>query len=306
MLESSKIWLDGKLMPFGDAKVHILSHSFARGSGLFEVMGVHTTKKGPAIFRLDDHVKRLKASADLTRMKLPMSQAAFKKAVKETVKANDVSIGFVKIICFYGGVEFEVIPRSPKVSAAVVAVDMLRDIDAERFNKEERRPAEVTISSWRKADPRTMPVEAKSAANYLGGMIAKMDAIKAGFTAPILLDHEGCLAEGATESLFLVKNGKLKTPKLGNILAGITRRTMVEIARDINLDVIEKKMKPRELLEADEAFLTSSVVKAWPISRVDDVELPAPGQITRLLDRVVEKIIEGKAKEYNKWLTVVK
>jgi branched-chain amino acid aminotransferase len=307
MLNQRRVWIDGKLVPFNKAQVHVLSHSFGRGSALFEVMSVHATELGTAVFRLDDHLRRLQHSAELSRMKLPLSAAALARAVKQTVAANQVRAGMVKLICYYGEVEFEVVPRNPKVTVLVAAVDPMRDLAAERFNKKLRAPATVTISPWRKIDPRTVPVECKCAANYMGGMIAKMDAIKAGFNNPVLLDLAGNLAEGATESLFLVKNGVIKTPALGTILPSISRRSLLEIARDIDWPVAEKKLKPRDLLTADEAFFASSTAKTWPIARIDDHVLPsAPGNVTRLLDNVVDRILTGRIKAYRKWLSLVK
>lgn len=306
MLSRRKVWIDGQLMSFNKARVPLMSHSFTRGSAVFEVMSLHDTDKGPAVFRLDDHVKRLFSSADMINMKLPLSSTRMKKAVKDTVAANSVRQGMVKLICYYGGVEFEVIPRNAEVSVGVFVVDLQKDLSAERFKKSERRPAEVCFSDWRKIDPRTVPVECKCAANYLGGMVAKQDAINKGFSAPVLLDLKGHIAEGATESLFLVKNGVLKTPKLDTILSGITRKSVLELARDANLDVVEKKVRPVELLEADEAFFTSSVVKVWPISRVEDRKLHAPGEVSQLLTNIFEKVLTGKVKSYSKWFTVIK
>ena len=305
MLAQRKVWMDGKLVPFNKAQVPILSHSFCRGSAVFEVMSVHQTARGPAVFRLDDHIARLLRSAELSHMKLPLSARAFKKAVVETVRANKIGAGMVKLICYYGAVEFEVVPRNPQVSVLVAAVDLLRDLNAERFKKSKRRPAAVTISRWRKVDPRTVPVECKCAANYLGGMVAKLEAIDQGFSSPVLLDLDGYLAEGATESLFIVKDRVLKTPALGRILSGITRKTILEIARDIGITTVEKKMRPQELRQADEAFFTSSLVKTWPISRVEKRLLKAPGEITRLMDKVIEKIVAGHVKDYEKWLYYV-
>ncbi len=306
MLAERKVWMDGRLVPFNRAQVPILSHSFCRGSAVFEVMSVHPTPRGPAVFRLDEHLKRLTRSAELVYMKLPLSARALKQAVTRTVAANKIGTGMVKLILFYGGVEFEVVPRDPKVSVFVAAVDLARDINAERFNRYERAPASVTIARWRRLDPRTVPLESKCAANYLGGMVAKLEAIAQGFAAPVLLDLDGNLAEGATESLFLVKDRVLKTPPLGKILSGITRKSILEVARDIGLTVVEKKMRPAELMNADEAFFTSSIVKTWPIARVNNKRLKAPGEITRLLDKVMEKVVQGKVRRYNKWLFPVK
>ena len=302
MLSKRKAWLDGKFVPFNRAQAHLMSHSFCRGSGVFEVMSLHDTPRGPAVFRLDDHLARLFHSAELIGMRLPLSARAFKEAVKATVRANRVRSGMVKLICYYGSVEFEVVPRNPRVSAAIVAVDPLFDLSAERFRKESRRPAEVMISRWRKLDPRTVPVECKCAANYLGGMIAKQEALARGFSAAVLLDTKGYLAEGATESLFLVKDRVVKTPALGNILSGITRKTVLAVARDIGLRVQEKKIRPPELMAADEAFFTSSLAKIYPISRAGNVRFKAPGEISRLLDAALEKICSGAVKSYQKWL----
>ncbi|HUT53452.1 MAG TPA: aminotransferase class IV [bacterium] len=306
MLSRRKVWMDGKLVPFSKAQVHILSHSFCRGSAVFEVMSVHPTPRGPAVFRLDEHVARLARSAELVHMKLPLSARALKQAVAETVAANKIGMGMAKLICYYGGVEFEVVPRDPAVSVFVAAVDLARDVNAERFNQYERSPASVTIARWRRLDPRTVPLESKCAANYLGGMVAKLEAIKQGFTAPVLLDLDGNLAEGATESLFLVKDRVLKTPPLGKILSGITRKSILQVARDIGITTVEKKLKPAELMDADEAFFTSSIVKTWPIARVNGKSLKAPGEITRLLDKVMDKVVTGKVRRYNKWLFPVK
>ncbi len=306
MLSRRKVWIDGQLISFNKARVPLMSHSFTRGSAVFEVMSLHDTDKGPAVFRLDDHIERLFRSADMINMKLPLSASRMKSAVKETVAANTVRQGMLKLICYYGGIEFEVVPRNTEVSVGVFVVDLQKDLSAERFKKSERRHAEACFSEWRKIDPRTVPVECKCAANYLGGMVAKQDAINKGFTAPVLLDLKGHIAEGATESLFLVKNRVLKTPKLDTILSGITRKSVLKLARDANLDVVEKKLRPQELLEADEAFFTSSIVKIWPICRMEDVKLKAPGEVSRLLEGMFEKILTGKVKSYNKWLTTIK
>ncbi len=305
MLARRKVHLDGKLVTFGKANVHIMSHSFSRGSAIFEVMSVHETPKGPAVFRLADHIDRLCRSAEAVRMALPYSKKKFKDAVKETILASKVEKGMVKLICYYGGVEFEVIPRNPIVSVAVIAVDVDKDLGAERFKKSERKPASAMVSDRRKVSPMAAPVECKSAASYLGGTIAKIEAVGKGFSSPILLDENGAVAEGPTESIFIVKDGTLITPQLGHILPGITRDTILTVARDYGVDVEERDVMPEELYEADEAFFTSSIVKTWPIYKIDDTEIPAPGEVTRLLDKIIDKVLDGKVKAYKKWLAQV-
>lgn len=306
MLSRRKVWIDGKLVPFNKANVPIMSHSFCRGSAIFEVMSLDDTVLGPAVFRLDDHLERLFRSAALIRMKMPISAARLRKAVLDTVRANRLCSGMVKLMAYYGGIEFEVVPRKPVVSVAIVAVDQTKDLGGERFNRAERKPASVLFSDWRKPDPRTVPVECKCAASYIGGMIAKLDGIALGYSTPILLDLAGNVAEGATESVFMVKNGRLYTPALGNILSGITRRTIIEVARDIDIDVREKKLKPADFYKADEIFFTSSVSKVWPVGQLEKARFDAPGEMTRLLSKALDKVHEGKVKSYRKWLAVAK
>ncbi len=306
MLTRRKVHVDGDLIPFNKMLVHVMSHSFCRGSAIFEVISLHQTDKGACVFRLDDHVKRLFRSAELVHMPLPYSMKKFKDAVKETVRVNKIEKGMVKLMCYYGGVEFEVVPRNPAVTVAVVAVDPEKDLGAERFNKSLRKPAAVMTSRWRKVPPSSTPVECKCAASYMGGTIAKIEAIKEGYMTPLMLDDKGYVAEGPTESLFMVKNGRLITAPLGKILPGITRDTILTLAREYGIDTVERKFKPAELYKAEEAFFTSSVVKGWPICRIDKAEYNAPGEVTRLLDGIIDKILDRKVKRFNKWLVPVK
>ncbi len=303
MLKNRKVWIDGKFTPFDKAQVHIMSHAFCRGSAIFEVMSCHPTEKGPAIFRLKEHVDRIFNSAKLLDMKLPLSKKALREAVVATVAKNKVKTAIIKLMCFYPGIEFEVIPNDRTLRLVVVVVDPHEDL-SERYR--EIRNVTVTISRWRKLDPQSVPVDCKAAANYLNPMVAKIDARKRGFGAPVLLDNKGFIAEGATESIFLVKNGRIKTPALGNILPGITRASTIELARDLNFKVIEKRIRPKELMEADEAFFTTTPLKIWPIEKVDNQQLEAPGMVSDILGQSLVKICQGNIKRYNKWLTPVK
>ena len=306
MLSRRKVWINGKIVPFNQANVHIMSHSFCRGSAIFEVMSLDKPLVGPAVFRLNEHIERLLRSAEMIRMKLPYSGAALKRATLDAVRANKLESGMVKVMAYYGNIEFEVVPRNPAVTVAVVVVDQTRDLGGERFDRAARKPADVLFSEWRKPDPRTVPVECKCAASYIGGMIAKLDGIAQGYSTPILLDLHGNVAEGATESVFMVKKGALYTPTLGNILSGITRRTIIEVARDVGITVFEKKLKPADFYKADEIFFTSSVSKIWPVGRLEKVKFCAPGEMTRLLAKALDKVHEGKVKAYRKWLAVAK
>ena len=302
-LSKRKIWLDGSFVPWSQATVHLMSHSFTRGSAVFEVMSIHPV--GPrqaAIFRLDDHLQRLHNSARLIAMPLSKSSRQLHRAALLTVARNRLRSGFVKLLCYYPEVEFEVIPRSKKTSVAIVAVNPAEDLNAAFYQG--RASARAAVSKWRKLDPRTVPIHCKAAANYLSPLVAKQEVMARGFDIPILLTTAGFVAEGATESLFLVKNRVIKTAPLELVLPGITRRSVIEVARHLGYTVLEKKMRLPELLAADEAFYTSTSQKVWPIATIERKKLPAPGPVAAHLMETFQKIIAGQLPRFRKWLAV--
>ena len=303
-LQNRKIWLNGSFVPWAKATVHLMSHSFTRGSAIFEVMSLHSTSRGPAIFRLDDHLGRLQNSAKLIDMPLPLSLRALHNAALATVAENRLDRGIVKLICYYGGVEFEVIPNVKTVSVAVVAANPARDLGTAYYAG--RAPARAAVSRWRKYHPQTVPIHCKAAGNYLSPMLAKQEVRERGFDIPIMLDTQGFIAEGATESLFLVQNRRIKTAPLSIVLPGITRRSVIEVARRLGYTVQEKKMKRQELFRADEAFYTSTSQKVWPIASIEKKKLPAPGPVTAQLLEAFQKITAGQDPRFRKWLAVVK
>jgi len=303
-LAQRKIWLDGKFVPWAKATVHLMSHSFTRGSAIFEVMSVHPAPTGAAIWRLDDHLRRLQNSARLIAIPLPYSLRALHQAALKTVAINRLCSGFVKLLCYYPEVEFEVIPRSTKTSVAIVAVNPAADLNAAFYQG--RASAHAAVSKWRKLDPRTVPIHCKAAANYLSPMVAKQEVLARGFDIPILLTTDGFVAEGATESLFLVKNRVIKTAPLEFVLPGITRRSVIEVARWLDYKVVEKKMRRAELFSADEAFFTSTSQKVWPIASIERKKLPAPGPVAAMLMEAFQKITAGQVPLFLKWLVVVK
>ncbi len=288
---------------FKAAKVHILSHSFARGSGIFEVMSVYPTDNGVAVFRLRDHLLRLEHSARDLMMKIPLSRNRLTQAIKQTVRANRVSHGLVKLIVFYPGFGLEVIPTDDKVSVAVAAFQFGRDFNMSKFGED--RFATAAISKWRKLDPRTVPVHAKAAANYLNPMLAKLEVRKRGFKTPVLLDTDGFVAEGATESVFIVKNGRVLTSRPEHILLSITRMSILQICADLKVPLAQKKLTPQDLRACDEAFFSSTTCKVWPICRIENHKLPAPGPVSLKLQNYFDLILAGKIKKYHKWLELV-
>jgi len=303
LLKKRLIWMDGEFRPFERAKVHLLSHSFARGSAIFEVISVYHPDQGVAIFRLPDHLDRLSGSARALMMKIPLSRAQIKQAIFKTVTANQVDRGLVKLIAFYPGFGLEVIPTDPKVSIAVAAFQFERDISLSKFGED--RFASAGISKWRKLHPDTIPVYAKAAGNYLNPMLAKMEIRKRGFKTPILLDTRGYVAEGATESIFIVKNQKVFTPKLDNILPSITRMSILEICAHLGIPGQEKKLKDKDLLTCDEAFFSSTTCKVWPISKIEKHQIPAPGPLSSKLKEYFDQILAGKIKKFQHWLTPI-
>ena len=301
MLKDRFLWIDGKWVNFNQAQVHIFSHSFGRGSAVFEVISVYQTQLGVAVFRLEDHLERLNRSASALFMALPYSKAELLKSVHQVVKKNKVKYGLVKIIAYYPGIAFEVIPKDTKVSVAIGAFEIGRDINLSKLG--ENQFAKVGISKWRKLHPLTVPVFAKASGNYLNPMLAKLEVKSRGFSAPVLLDTKGYIAEGATESIFMVKEGKLFTPFLDNILPSITRMSVIELAKDLGIPIKEKRLKLEDLLNCEEAFFSSTTCKVWPINQIEKRKLKAPGPVSQRLKDYFDQVLSGKIKKYHKWLS---
>lgn len=301
MLEERVVFLNGQFIPWNGAKVHMMSHSFGRGSAIFEVLSLHETSAGPAVFCLDDHIRRLFRTARFLDMEIPLTPEAFCQAVLETVKKNGVKQGFIKIICFYPQIAFEIFPPQKVLDAAIFVVDPTQDLDGLRFPFE--KGASACISKWRKLDPETIPVEAKAAANYLNGMLARAEARDRGFEQVIMLDTQGFIAEGGTESVFLVKEGRLMTPALGTVLASISRKAILEIAPIIGIDTFEGRLPPEWLYEADEIFFSGTPIKVLPVRQIGDRKLQeTPGPITRKLSNLMNEIVNGRDDRFKSWL----
>jgi branched-chain amino acid aminotransferase len=305
MLEERVVFVNSRFIPWKEAKVHMMSHSFGRGSAIFEVMSLHETEAGPAVFRLDEHIRRLFRTAQLLDMEIPLTPQAFQQAVMETVKENGVREGFIKIICFYPQIAFEILPPQKALDAAIFVVDPVQDLGGLRFPFE--TGASACISKWRKLDPETVPVEAKAAANYLNGMLARAEARERGFDQVIMLDTQGFIAEGGTESVFLIKDGRLMTPGLGTVLISISRKTVLEIAPVVGVETFEGRLPPKRLYEADEIFFSGTPMKVLPVNQIEDRALDeAPGPLTRKLGNLVNEIVSGRDQRFRSWLFPVR
>lgn len=301
MLTDRKVYLNGEFVQWHQATVHLMSHSFARGSAIFEVMSFHKTDRGPAVFRLDEHLKRLFRTAELLDMKLPLPREGIEEGVLETVKVNQLERGFIKLVCYYSDIAFSVSPPEAPLDVCIVAVDP--GIDLPQLDLYAPRPISACISRWRKLHPETVPVESKAAANYLNGMLALRDAKRRGFEVGIMLDTEGFVAEASAESVFLVSGGTLLTPALGTILQGISRKSLLEAAGKIGIKTAEKRIRPESLLEAEELFTACSPQKIVPIERIEDRKLsPVPGPMTSKLIDLFEGICSGRDVRFKDWL----
>ncbi|MFC1825387.1 branched-chain-amino-acid transaminase [Thermodesulfobacteriota bacterium] len=301
MLEERAVYLNGDLVPWDQAKIHLMSHGLSRGSAIFEVLSIHETEAGPAVFRLDEHLNRLFKTADLLDMQLPMSREALFKDVLNTVKQNSIRKGFIKIVGFYPQIAFEILPPQSKLDVAIFVVDPVLDLGGINFPFE--KGTTLCISKWRKLDPQTVPIEAKAAANYLNGMLARSESRKRGFENALLLDTQGYIAEGGTESIFLVKDGRLITPSTGTILDSITRKSILQVSEDLGIPAGEGRLMPELLYEADEVFLSGTPIKVLPVRQVEErVFEEVPGRLTKTLQSMMKEISEGREERFKGWL----
>ena len=299
-VQDHQVWVNGKMIPWKDATVHLMSHSLTRGSAIFEVLAVHSTARGPAAFRLPDHVDRLFRSAELLGMELVQSKDEIVRAVIQTAGVNRLQEGFVKIVGYYSEETFSISVSNPRLDLSVFA------ISGEEYRKHGTSSIRVCLSRWRKLHPETVPVEAKVAANYLNGMLARQDAARRGFDLAVLLDTHGFLGEGSVESVFIVKGGILLTPPLGLILSSISRRSILEAAQAAGIRTMERPIRREEFLGADEIFTASTSRRVMPVSCVEDRDLgQVPGPLTRRLASLMEAICSGKDERFRHWLQPV-
>jgi branched-chain amino acid aminotransferase len=302
--KSEQIWMNGKLVPWDDAKVHIGVHALHYGSAVFEGLRCYATPEGPAVFRLDDHTSRLYDSAKIYRMDVPVSPAELNQAVLETVAANKMDACYIRPIVYRGYGQLGVNPFPCPVDVAVMVWDWGKYLGAGALEK----GVDARVSSWTRIAPNTLPAMAKSAANYMNSQLIKMEAIKEGYSEGIALDSEGYLSEGSGENLFLVRNGTILTPPLvSSILPGITRDSVITLARRQGIPVHEQRV-PREMLYlADEVFFTGTAAEITPIRSVDKIMIGkgARGPVTEVVQRAFFDVIECRVPDEFGWLTFV-
>jgi len=296
--------MDGKLVPWDDATIHVGSHVVHYGSAVFEGVRCYRTAEGPAVFRLDAHTERLFGSARVYWMDVPFSPEQVNQAVLETIAANRLESCYIRPVIFRGHGQLGVNPLPNPVHVVVMVWEWGKYLGPEALEQ----GVDVCVSSWSRMAPNTLPAMAKSAANYMNSQLIKVEAIKGGFAEGIALDTQGFVSEGSGENIFVVSKGRLVTPPLVNsVLPGITRDTILTLARRLSIPVEEKAI-PREMLYlADEIFFTGTAAEVTPIRSVDrrTVGRGSRGPVTESLQKAFFEIIEGRAKDEHGWLTPV-
>lgn len=307
-LEKSKskhIWLNGKYIGWDDAKIHICSHVIHYGTGVFEGLRCYKTKKGPAIFRLKEHTDRLFNSAKIYRMDIPFTKDQVNQAVIDTINKNELEECYIRPIVYRGYHELGVNPFNCPVDVSIITWYWGKYLGSEATEQ----GVDVMVSSWNRMAPNTFPAMSKTCANYMNSQLIKMEAMKYGFVEGIALDVNGFVSEGSGENIFIIHNGKIHTPPLhATILPGITRNTVIQIARDLGYEVVETMMLRELLYLADEVFFTGSAAEITPIRSIDKIQIGEgkPGPVTKELQKRFFAIIGGDSEDKYKWLTFVK
>lgn len=303
MIESEFIWKDGELVPWADANFHVLTHALHYGSGVFEGIRAYDTGSGTAVFRMRDHFERLHRSARSYGMPLEWSVDDLGIATKGVLSANRLASGYVRPIAFYGLGAIGLNPMSAEVHTVVAAWKWGAYLGDEGVQNGIR----TRLSSWRRFPQHSFP-NAKATGTYINSILAKTDAVKAGYDEAIMLSGDGQVAEGSGENLFLVSGGTVRTPSLSSgCLDGITRDSVMTLLRDAGYEVTEAEIAPEELFEADELFMTGTAAEVTPVREVDDrpIGTGKPGEVTRLAQRLYAEVTAGKRPEYRDWLAYV-
>ncbi len=299
-----KIWMDGKLVEWRDAKIHVLSHTLHYGCGAFEGVRAYQTHQGPAIFRLHEHTERLFNSAKILRMRIPFSQAEVIEAQRTVLRENKLQSGYLRPLVWIGSDKLGISPKGNQIHLMVAAWTWGAYLGEEGLNHGIR----VKTSSYTRHHVNITMTQAKAVSNYTNSILAHMEAADDGYDEALLLDASGFVSEGAGENLFVIKNGVLYTPDLSSgALNGITRNTIFAICADLGLKIVEKRMTRDEVYICDEAFFTGTAAEVTPIRELDRLALGqgTRGPITQKIQNAFFDIVNGRNPAYAKWLTLV-
>ncbi len=297
MEETKFIWMDGKFVPWKEAKVHVLTHTLHYGLGVFEGIRFYDTEKGPAVFRLQDHTRRLFNGAKKAMMEVPFTEDEINNAILETIRKNQIRSGYIRPLFFYGYGKMGLDPKGAPVNVSIAVWPWGSYLGDEAVK--------VKTSGFIRIHPESTHSEAKICGHYVNSIFASCEVKAHGYQEALLLDYNGKVAEGPGENIFIVKEGKLLTPRLGNILQGITRRSVIEIAIDLGIEVEETELALDDIYKADEAFFTGTAAEVTAIASLDDKAI-GQGPITEKIRGLFMDIVHGKNKKYENWLSYVK
>ncbi len=299
MEQAELIWHNGEFVPWGEAKVHVLSHGLHYGTGVFEGIRCYDTERGPAVFRHGEHLERLEKSAELYYFQLPYTAAELRQATHELIARNGLRSCYIRPLAFRGYGEMGLYAQSAPIEVIIAAWPW----GAYLGEESKKRGIRTKVSSWRTISGDSLIPHAKASGQYLNSILAKTESANAGYEEAILLDQHGFVSEGSGENVFLVRDGVLCTPPhTAAILDGITRNSVVQIARDLGYTVEERNIARAELYLADEMFLTGTAAELVPVREVDDHPLGEPGEITQVIQAKFEDALHGRAEEYLEWL----
>jgi branched-chain amino acid aminotransferase len=298
-----KIWMDGALVDWDDAKIHVLTHTLHYGSGVFEGVRAYATSDGPAVFRLTEHIERLLESAHMLMIDVPYSVSQLVEATKETVRVNNVEACYIRPLVYLGYGEMGLNPLPCPVNVSIAIWPWGTYLGDEGI----KHGVRCKISSWRRQDPNQIPPAAKCTGLYVNSSLAKVEALKAGYDEAILLNGQGHVSECTGENIFVVKDGRITTPPLSaGALDGITRDSVTTIARDLGYELVEGNLLRSDLYVADEAFLTGTAAEVVPIRSVDDRVIGEPGEMTRKIQETYFATVRGEVEAYKGWLEHVR
>jgi branched-chain amino acid aminotransferase len=302
--EVDKIWMDGELVDWRDAKVHVLSHAVHYGSGVFEGIRAYETSRGAAVWHLEEHLKRLFRSAKLYHMDIPYSVEAITDGVKDVVRANGLNACYIRPLVLRGYGEMGVNPLSAPVNVFIAVWPWGAYLGEDALEQGVR----IKISSWRRNSQNSLPAAAKATGQYINSVLAKVESVKAGYDEAIMLNEAGMITDGSGENVFVLRDGVLTTPPIAaGCLDGITRQSVMTIARDLGYEVREENLVRTDLYNADEAFFTGTAAEITPIREVDDrvVGEGHRGPVTKELQGAFFSATKGETERYVSWLTYV-
>jgi branched-chain amino acid aminotransferase len=302
MQQADFIWMNGELVRWEDAKVHVLTHALHYGSGVFEGIRAYETERGTAVFRHQDHLDRLRRSANLYYMELPYTVEKLREATHELIRVNKLRSCYIRPVAFRGYGEMGLFPLNTPVEVFIAVWPWGAYLGEEG----QKNGIRCKVSSWRRMSPDSFIPQAKATGQYVNSILAKVETAKAGYDEAIMLDDHGNVSEGSGENVFVVRDGHIVTPpSSASILDGITARSVVQIAADLGFEVEQRDVARGELYQADEVFLTGTAAEIVPVREVDDHLLGPPGELTQAIQKRFFDAIKGKRDEYLEWLDFV-